>query len=91
MWFLTAGLLFFAFKNPRSISRAQGSSATATATPMQEQPMPIEQKDFQTVQNADGTTTKTTTTTIVNADGSKTVTQETETISAVEAAGKEDA
>lgn len=80
MWFLIAGLLVFALKNPRTIRQAETYVTSTTATaPLPEQP-PIEQKDTQTVQNADGTTTKTTTTTIVNADGSKTVTETTETI-----------
>jgi hypothetical protein len=87
MWFFTAGLLYFALNNPRS-TRYNEDYGTPAATPMQEQPMPLEQKDYQTVQNADGTTTKTTTTTVVNADGSKTVTQTTETIPADDEAAK---
>jgi Tfp pilus assembly protein PilV len=86
MWFLTAGLLFFALKNPRSTREAETFALGTTATLEPEQAMPMEQKDLQTVQNADGTTTQTTTTTIVNADGSKTVTRTTETIAADEAA-----
>lgn len=80
LWFLIAGLLFFALKNPRAIRQAETYVLGTTATPVVPEQPPVEQKDYQTVQNADGTTTKTTTMTIVNADGSKTVTQTTETI-----------
>ena len=86
LWLVIAGLMILAMKNPRS-SRgddlyALGSTAavgvpveaTATATLVQ----PTEQKEVQTVQNADGSATTTTTVTVTNADGSRTITQTTE-------------
>jgi hypothetical protein len=39
---------------------------------------PVEEREIRTFQNADGSTTTTTTMTVTNADGSKTVTTTTE-------------
>ena len=78
LWFVTACLVLLAMKNPRIFE------TDVTGTPVEalpEQP-PVEQKELTTSQNADGSTTKDTTTTVTNADGSKTVTQTTETIPA---------
>ena len=65
-------------KNPRMGRQAE----TGTRVEVPSEQPPLEEKDVTTSQNADGTTTKTTTTTVTNADGSKTVTQTNETIPA---------
>lgn len=85
LWLMIAGLLFWAMKNPRSfqdermyvVSNASVPAVQATAVPE-----PTEKKEIRTIQNGDGSTTKTTTVTVTNADGSKTVTQTTQIIPA---------
>jgi predicted lipid-binding transport protein (Tim44 family) len=75
--------MFVVMKNPRAMredrneraSYAVGAPATASAIPGER---PVEQKEITTIQNADGSTTTTTTTTVTNADGSSTVTTTTE-------------
>lgn len=80
---MIAGLLYWALKNPRSFRGDDDTYVVATAahaTVIQEPPP--EQKEISTIQNADGSVTKTTTVTVTNGDGSKTVTQTTEIIPA---------
>jgi hypothetical protein len=75
--------MFVVMKNPRAMredpderaSHAVGEPAATIAVPVD---APVEQKEIRTSQNADGSTTVTTTTTVVNADGSKSVTSTTE-------------
>jgi hypothetical protein len=77
--------MFLAMKNPRSFREDETyvMGATSVATPVQATAeQPTEQKEVRTIQNADGSTTTTTTVTVTNADGSKTVTQTTEVIPA---------
>lgn len=86
LWLLIAALLFWAMKNPRSFGEENTSTYIATAAPAQatavvEHP-PSEQKETSTIQNADGSVSKTTTVTVRNADGSSTVTQTTEVMPA---------
>jgi len=84
LWFVIAGLMFLAMKNPRSFRGDETyivGTAAAVGTPVEVTGVqPSEQKEVSTVQNADGSATKTTTVTVTNADGSKTVTQTTEVV-----------
>lgn len=83
LWLVIAGLMFWALKNPRSFRDDEmyvmGSAAVATPLEVEQ---PTEQKEIRTIQNADGSTTTTTTVTVTNSDGSKTVTQTTEVVPA---------
>lgn len=78
---MIAGVFFFALKHPRTIRQQAEENVTVEQAPT-EQPSGMEHKQVKTVTNADGSTTKTTTTTVVNADGTKTVTESAETIPA---------
>jgi hypothetical protein len=80
--FVCAGLMFVVAKNPRQMRDdtdesvyAVGTHEAATSIPAGQ---PVKQKEIKTIQNADGSTTITTTTTETNADGGKTVTTTTE-------------
>lgn len=82
LWLVIACLLFYAMRNPRSFRGDDEPYMTAAMPAQATAEQPSEEKQVQTIQNADGSATKTTTVTVTNADGSKTVTQTTETIPA---------
>lgn len=82
---MIAGLLFWAMKNPRSFQDENTYIANNVPVPVAQATAvaePTEEKEIRTIQNGDGSSTKTTTVTVTNADGSRTVTQTTEVIPA---------
>lgn len=82
IWFVIAGLMVVSIKNPRTIRQAETFFIGTPPVEVPPEQPPVEQKEVTISQGADGSTTKTTTTTITNADGSMTVTQTTECIPA---------
>lgn len=86
LWFVSSGLMFVVMKQPRALRDDYYAAVAPTPVLVQR----TELKDINTVQNADGSVTTTTTTTVINADGTKFVTTDKVTSLSVNANGTKD-